>query len=391
PPAAPSALQMEQQPSSGDQAVRFRPTPKHGREPIPVPHGQVVYDSLKSSFVDFPRLITTLEREGYTGYVRLLTDRASGLIFFREGQALECVYDRGDQPTVELATRGLTNFFEDVSNGSGVLDVVSLSPQFVDGLYQLTTADPVYTELYASWVDPRALLEFLASRRLSGTVMVQSKAGIGVIILASGDLAGAYTSESREISDSAEGVLSLCDDPEAMVEVKATDEIRHQQLDVEQVIGPRRGPAAIAQQQNAAGQPRPPAFSTAAAAGGVQRQQQSLPSVQTPQQQQPVPYAQPQQQQPAAITRAGARPMGRTATQADWEGILADLQQYTDEALGNRSRKVKDLLTGSDRSQEGIEAAIDQIPQISILFVDAARLEQLSGELRQRLNSHLGR
>jgi hypothetical protein len=83
--------------------------------------------------------------------------------------------------------------------------------------------------------------------------------------------------------------------------------------------------------------------------------------------------------------------MGRTATQADWEGILADLQQYTDEALGNRSRKVKDLLAGADRSQEGIESAIDQIPQISILFVDAARLEQLSGELRQRLNSHLGR
>ena len=392
--AAPSPLQMEQQAPSGEQAVRFRPTPKHGREPIPVPHGQVVYDSLKSSFVDFPRLITTLEREGYTGYVRLLTDRASGLIFFREGQALECVYDRGDQPTVELAARGLTNFFEDVSNGSGVLDVVSLSPQLVDGLYQLTTADPVYTELYASWVDPRALLEFLASRRLSGTVMVQSKAGIGVIILASGDLAGAYTSESREISDSAEGVLSLCDDPEAMVEVKATDEIRHQQLDVEQVIGPRRGPAAIAQQQNA-GQPRPPAFSTAAAGGGVQRQQ-SLPSVQTPQSQpqQPAAYSQPQQgamPQQAAITRAGARPMGRTATQADWEGILADLQQYTDEALGNRSRKVKDLLAGSDRSQEGIEAAIDQIPQISILFVDAARLEQLSGELRQRLNSHLGR
>jgi hypothetical protein len=395
PPAgpAPGPLQLEQPPPSGDQAVRFRPTPKHGREPIPVPHGQVVYDSLKSSFVDFPRLITTLEREGYTGYVRLLTDRASGLIFFREGQALECVYDRGDQPTVELATRGLSNFFEDVSNGSGVLDVVSLSPQLVDGLYQLTTADPVYTELYASWVDPRALLEFLASRRLSGTVMVQSKGGIGVIILASGDLAGAYTSESREISDSAEGVLSLCDDPEAMVEVKATDEIRHQQLDVEQVIGPRRGPAAIAQQQNA-GQARPPAFSTAAA-GGVQRQQ-SLPSVQTPQPQpqQPVPYAQPQQgamAQQAAITRASARPMGRTATQADWEGILADLQQYTDEALGNRSRKVKDLLAGADRSQEGIESAIDQIPQISILFVDAARLEQLSGELRQRLNSHLGR
>ena len=65
--------------------VKHRPQPKHGREPIPVPAGQVIYDSLKTSFVDFPRLITTLEKEGYTGYVRLLTDDAAGLILFREG------------------------------------------------------------------------------------------------------------------------------------------------------------------------------------------------------------------------------------------------------------------------------------------------------------------
>ena len=47
--------------------VKHRPQPKHGREPIPVPAGQILYDSLKTSFVDFPRLLTTLEREGYTG------------------------------------------------------------------------------------------------------------------------------------------------------------------------------------------------------------------------------------------------------------------------------------------------------------------------------------
>jgi len=46
--------------------VKHRPQPKHGREPIPVPAGQVIYDSLKTSFVDFPRLITTLEKEGYS-------------------------------------------------------------------------------------------------------------------------------------------------------------------------------------------------------------------------------------------------------------------------------------------------------------------------------------
>lgn len=64
--------------------------------------------------------------------------------------------------------------------------------------------------------------------------------------------------------------------------------------------------------------------------------------------------------------------------------------QMTDEALGNRSRKVKDVLAAAERTPAGLEAAIAQIPQISILFVDASRLESLANELRAKLHSHLG-
>src|SRR6202043_3941558 len=107
--------------------VKHRPQPKHGREPIPVPAGQVIYDSLKTSFVDFPRLITTLEKEGYTGYVRLLTDDAAGLILFREGSALECMYDGAGEATgVMLGKTALHQFNDDVTTGHGVLDVVGL-------------------------------------------------------------------------------------------------------------------------------------------------------------------------------------------------------------------------------------------------------------------------
>src|SRR5487761_1854551 len=77
--------------------VKHRPHPKHGRELIPVPAGQVIYDSLKTSFVNLPRLITTLEKEAHTGYVRLLTEDAAGILLFHEGSALECMYDAGDE------------------------------------------------------------------------------------------------------------------------------------------------------------------------------------------------------------------------------------------------------------------------------------------------------
>jgi hypothetical protein len=78
----------------------------------------------------------------------------------------------------------------------------------------------------------------------------------------------------------------------------------------------------------------------------------------------------------------------QTATDADWEVIIADLQQITEDQLGNRARKVKDLLGAAERSRVGVQSAIDQIPTISILFVDASRLEALANDLRARLEAY---
>jgi uncharacterized protein DUF4388 len=364
--------------------VKHRPSPKHGREPIPVPAGQILYDSLKTSFVDFPRLLTTLEREGYTGYVRLLTDDAAGLILFREGSALECLYDGATEAgSMVLGKPALQHFNDDVSAGHGVLDVVGLSPELIDGLYELTVSRPMYTELYAAWVDMKALLNFLSDRKLSGSVMIRSGAGTGVIILAQGDLAGAYTSESRDISDKPDRALALCDDPNAMIEVKSADATKHPPLDVDEVVGPRNRPAPA---PSFTPTPAPAAEPVATATLPViPAMAQEPPTAQIPAYSQPTPSAQPAN--PSAQTAPTTPP--RTGPQLDWGNIVAELQAMAEDALGNRARKVKDILGAADPSQAGIEAAIDQIPSISLLFVDSSRLEQLAQEMRARLKSHL--
>jgi Domain of unknown function (DUF4388) len=368
--------------------VKHRPQPKHGREPIPVPAGQILYDSLKTSFVDFPRLLTTLEREGYTGYVRLLTDDASGLILFREGSALECLYDgAAEAGSLVLGKSALQHFNDDVTAGHGVLDVVGLSPELIDGLYELTVSRPMYTELYAGWVDMKALLNFLSDRKLSGSVMVRSGAGTGVIILAEGELAGAYTSESRDIADKPDRVLALCDDPAAMIEVKAADTTKHPPLDVEEVVaGQRRAaPQAFA----AAPAPAPPQPEP------VQSTNPTLPMTPT---MQPLPPEPPTAQIPtpsfSGFAPPSPAPVAPTSPrsggpQLDWGAIVSELQAMAEDALGNRARKVKDILGAADPSLPGIEAAIDQIPSISLLFVDSSRLEQLAQEMRARLKAHL--
>jgi hypothetical protein len=81
-------------------------------------------------------------------------------------------------------------------------------------------------------------------------------------------------------------------------------------------------------------------------------------------------------------------PASASGPQLDWAAIVAELQAMAEDSLGNRARKVKDILGAADPSIAGIEAAIDQVPSISLLFVDSSRLEQLAQEMRARLKSH---
>ena len=53
--------------------------------------------------------------------------------------------------------------------------------------------------------------------------------------------------------------------------------------------------------------------------------------------------------------------------------------------LGNRARKVNEILAGAEPSQPGLEAAIDRISRMKILFVDSGRLEDLANRLRDRV------
>jgi hypothetical protein len=300
------------------------------------------------------------------------------------------MYDgAADAGSLVLGKQALQKFNEDVTSGHGVLDVVGLSPELIDGLYELTVSRPMYTELYAAWVDMKALLKFLSDRKLSGSVMIRSAAGTGVIILSEGELAGAYTSESRDISDKPDRALALCDDPAAMIEVKSADATKHPPLDVDEIVAGLRAsrgsqssaPAPIAAITPVAPVPEPaiPTNPT------IPVMPAEPPTAQIP----TGGYASYAQPTPPTMQVAPTTPPRTSGPEIDWSAIVAELQSMAEDALGNRARKVKDILGASDPSLAGVEAAIDQIPGISLLFVDSSRLEQLAQEMRARLKSHL--
>jgi hypothetical protein len=237
-------------------------------------------------------------------------------------------------------------------------------------------------------VDMKALLKFLSDRKFSGSVMIRAAGGTGVIILSEGDLAGAYTSESRDISDKPDRALALCDDPSAMIEVKSANTVKHPPLDVDEVVASQRGPRIASAPPAAAAPPPPPPAPepitspmpvipepTAATA--------AYPTYTSATVTHPTPPSVP------AMQVAPTTPPAASGSQRDWSPVVAELQAMAEDALGNRARKVKDILGAADPSMGGIEAAIDQVPSISLLFVDSSRLESLAHEMRARLKSHL--
>jgi len=105
-----------------------------------------------------------------------------------------------------------------------------------------------------------------------------------------------------------------------------------------------------------------PAPSAAAAPAQAVPQRTAAPAYQ--------PVAEP-------VAAAGAEP------DIDWQSLMNELNSMADNALQNRSKKVKEMLASTEHTLDSLDRTIDRISQTSIMFVDPARLTNLANEMRQ--------
>ncbi|HVD01371.1 MAG TPA: hypothetical protein VNG93_09530 [Candidatus Dormibacteraeota bacterium] len=193
-----------------------------GEDALLVPTGAPLYESLSARLIAYDRLVSTLGRGGYSGYVRILGPGVNGILLFRTGKMIDCLWRGPDQlrknEEAETAARNL------LDSGEAVVDVVDLQAELVDSLHHLASGASTYPEMFASWVNLEGLVAFLKERAFSGTISVKAKDGGGVLMLRQGELDGAFTTESRELSTEETEVLALASDPLARIEVRsATD------------------------------------------------------------------------------------------------------------------------------------------------------------------------
>jgi hypothetical protein len=359
-PAPPPPQVSERPVVSQSVAAQPPPSPEEGppaTELYPLPVGKLVYESLKTAFVDFPKLLRSLSSDRLTGYLRLTGLASRGMILFYQGSLIESFYDGG--AVVSTGRTAFSLFKNDVDRGEGSMDVIELTAEVVTAIYQLLTAPTILSGLLARFVDIRALLQYLQEEKIHGSLLVRAPEEMGIVLLRDGQLLGAFTRGQPQLVQDPEIVTRLCADSKTRIEVKAVADLEEPaSVSLEEMLAMTPSVASTVYR------PAPPP----AQSGGPAAQPaapQRAPSYQ------PTP-------QPAAPPAAGEPDI-------DWASLMGQLNQMADNALQNRSKKVKEMLASTDHSVDSLDRTIDRISQTSIMFVDPARLTNLANEMRQLL------
>jgi hypothetical protein len=335
------------------------PAPEEGPLPTelyPLPVGKLVYESLKTAFVDFPKLLRSLSSDRLTGYLRLTGLASRGMILFYQGSLIESFYDGG--AVVSTGRTAFSLFKNDVDRGEGSMDVIELSAEVVTAIYQLLTAPTILQGLLARFVDIRALLQYLQEEKIHGSLLVRAPEEMGIILLRDGQLLGAFTRGQPQLMQDPELVTRLCADSKTRIEVKAVADLEE--------------PASVSLEEMLAMTPSVPSSVYRPAAA---------PAPSGPAAQAPAPQRAPSYQPapPPAQAPAAGEP------DIDWPSLMSQLNQMADNALQNRSKKVKEMLSSTEHNVDALDRTIDRISQTSIMFVDPARLTNLANEMRQLL------
>jgi len=363
-PAAPPApapqtserpvVSQQQQPAPAAQAQSAPDEGPPATELYPLPVGKLVYESLKTAFVDFPKLLRSLSADHLTGYLRLTGAASRGMILFYQGSLIESFYDGG--AVVSTGRTAFSLFKNDVDRGEGSMDVIELSAEVVTAIYQLLTAPTILQGLLARFVDVRALLGYLQEEKIHGSLLVRAPDEMGIVLLRDGALLGAFTRGQPQLVQDPEIVTRLCADPKTRIEVKAVADLEE--------------PESVSLEEMLAMTPSVPATTYRPAPAQPAAAPAPAPSAPRAQNYQPAPAPAPAESNEPDI---------------DWPALMSQLNQMADAALQNRSKKVKEMLASTEHNADGLDRTIDRISQTSIMFVDPARLTNLANEMRQLL------
>lgn len=351
-----------------------------------VPPGEVIQGGLKTSFIHFGRVLVGMREEGFDGYLRLRGKEGRGLIFWRGGKALECWYDAyGDKRQGEVA---LARFQEGLIGAGAELDIVHLPGEVVEGLVWAKVREH---DLHTEWVKWEGLMAFLKKRKWSGSVGILGLEEQGIMLLRKGKVVGCWRGEGEEVNEESLREMASIDGQEiemrerlesAILDLSAAEGEGWPKGEEKEDKGEHEEEAAALVLEVSADEPSAEETQTAEAAVEEPREEKmEEPTIE------PVVAMEPVAEEAgeAAVAEPVVVASVEPKVAVDWAKLIEELELMAEEALGSRSRKIKNLFAAADKNAVGVGAAIEKVPSVSLLFVDGGRMTKLATEMRAKV------
>jgi len=152
------------------------------------PKGRVLQKNLDTHYVRLDGILQSLGREAFSGYVRCVFEQDEGAIFFRDGDLVAAIFERGG--TLSKGLPALEQMAADLRVGRAFLDLCQLDHDLLAALLAVWHGQQLTLEAADRPASVAAAAGLLRARNITGALVAESPAGEVLGYAADGEILG---------------------------------------------------------------------------------------------------------------------------------------------------------------------------------------------------------
>lgn len=162
----------------------------------PQPKGRLLQKNLDTHYVRLDGILQSLRRESFSGYVRCVFALDEGAIYFRDGDLVAAIFERGGVQSRGLSA--LESIASDLRSDRAFLDLCQLDHDLLAALLAVWHGQQLALAPPEAPATPAAVAALLRTRQITGALGADTPAGEVLAYAADGEIIGWHLIGSDE-------------------------------------------------------------------------------------------------------------------------------------------------------------------------------------------------
>ncbi len=166
---------------------------------IRLPKGKVLQKHIDTTYVRLDGVLQSLSRETFTGYVRIVSEDAEGLLFLRDANLFAGLHESTDR--VRRGPEALLQILDMVGRARAYLDIHRIESDLLAAIMAVTHTEPTLLADADRPTNMAGLLSLAESRVLTGVMLADTAEGSLHYYCAGGEILGEFRPDLEEWAD----------------------------------------------------------------------------------------------------------------------------------------------------------------------------------------------